>query len=331
MNAKMFTALFLQKVKINLPEILTTLGIGLMGGAVVTAIVKTPAAHAKYLQHKEKIEELKSVIDPDVPADLVAKDIRKERVKMVGDIVKAYWPTALCMTASAAAVISADGIHCKREAILAGQLGTAIAGLKEVADRIEQKYGKEEADKLVYGTKEVEEIETKTNKKTGKTTEITKIREVIDPDTSAKSYLYCIDETSPFFPKQTTYTVEESCALNAMVYSNLLEIQKYFDNELQLVSGHVLMNDILKKLKLTQIYGKTTSQDWIGWFFNTKDANPKYHNHISFGLDDPINERFRAGLERCVYIRLTPDGSIFQELKNARLIESLFERGNDEH
>lgn len=315
-NFKGFLNLFGQKLKIHLPEILTGVGIGAMGGAVVTAIARTPKANADFMQHRRNLDEV-----PMTP-----EETRAEKTQMIVDLVKVYWPTALLFTGGAAAIISADGIHCKREAVLAGQLGTAIAGLKTIADRLEEKYGKDEANKIIYGAKEIEEKEVKTNKRTGKTTEVTKIREVLDPDSSAKSYMFCIDETSPFFPKQVTYTAEESCALNAMVYSNLLEIQRYFDNELQLVSGHVLMNDILKKLKLSQVYGKTTSQDWIGWYFNVKDANPKYHNHIGFGLDDPINERFRAGLERCVWIRLTPDGSIFQELKNARMIKALFER-----
>lgn len=321
-NFKAFMDLLGKKLKIYLPEILTGVGVGAMGGAVVTAIVVTPKAHEKIQEHKEKIEQLRDAAETNPN---VENDIRKEKVKMVADVAKSYWLTALLLTGGAAAVISADGIHCKREATLAGQLGTAIAGLKTISDRLEEKYGKDEADKIIYGTKEIEDKETKTNKRTGKTTELTKIREVIDPKTAEKAFWFCIDDTNPIWPEQKTFTQEEASAQSGMVWRNLVEIEFAFNQRLQR-EGNVLMNPVLKELRLPQIYGKTISYDWLGWFYNTSDCNPKYHNHISFGLDDPINDRFRSGLERCVWIKLTPDGSIFQELKNANLITALFER-----
>lgn len=323
-NVNAFMKLLGQKIKIHLPEILTGAGIAAFSGAVATAIIRTPKAHDEYVSHKEALEEIKA---KDIYDDEKRDEIRKENVKFVGKMVKAYWPTALCMAAGTSAVVCADGIHMKREAVLAGQLGTAVATLKGVADRIEEKYGKEEADKLIYGTKEIEEKEIKKNRKTGKETEVTKIKEVIDRETSEKTLWYCIDDTNPLWPAQKTFTNEEACAHNGMVWHNLCEMEMAYNRRLQ-IGGHVLINDILKDLNLPMVYGgKIARYDWIGWFYNASDANPKYHNHISFGLDDPINDRFKSGLERCVWIKLTPDGSIFQELKDANLIKSLFDMG----
>lgn len=319
-NVNAFMKLLGQKIKIHLPEILTGAGIAAFSGAVATAIIRTPKAHDDYIAHKETLEEIRA---KDIYDDEKREEIRKENVKFVGKMVKAYWPTALCMAAGTSAVVCADGIHMKREAILAGQLGTAVATLKGVADRIEEKYGKEEADKLIYGTKEIEEKEIKKNRKTGKETEITKIREGLDQETAEKELCFCLDETHPFWQVQQTYTYEEGTAQCANMRDNLEQIQRSFQQRLQQMDGYVLLNDILKALHLEQRY----NAEWIGWYYNIKDANPKYHNTISFHIDDPINNRFLQGLERCVWIKLTPDGSIFEELKSASLIKSLFERG----
>lgn len=312
-NVNAFMKLLGQKIKIHLPEILTGAGIVAFSGAVATAIIRTPKANEQFKEHKKRLEEL-----PMTP-----QEEKREKMLMVGDLAKAYWPTALCMTAGISAVVCADGIHMKREAILAGQLGTAVATLKGVADRIEEKYGKEEADKLFYGTKEIEEKETKTNKKTGKTTEVTKIKEVIDRENAEKALWVCLDENHPFWPQQDSYSAEETFLHCRMMKTNLQEIEKYLTQKLQTAEGHVFVNDTLKMIQCKY----AANAEWIGWFYNVKDANPKYHNVISFHLDDPVNDRFNAGLERCVWVKLTPDGNIFQELKGANLIEALFERG----
>ena len=314
-NVKGFLKLLGQKIKIRLPEILTGVGLTAMGGAVATAIIRTPKANEQFREHKRRLEEL-----PMTP-----QEEKREKMLIIGDLAKAYWPTALLFATGTASIICADGIHCKREASLAGLVGVLTAKAKDVADRIEAKYGKEEADKLIYGTKEIEEKEIKKNRKTGAETEITKIREVIDPDTAAKSFWFCIDDTNPIWPAQKTFTAEEASAQNGMVWHNLCEMEMSLNRRLQL-EGNVLLNPVLKELHLPQIYGETARYDWIGWYYNVKDANPKYHNHISFGLDDPVNDKFKAGLERCVWIKLTPDGSIFEELKNANLVKALFER-----
>lgn len=318
-NVNAFMKLLGQKIKIHLPEILTGAGIAAFTGGVVTAIVRTPKAHDQLVEHRETLEGIRS---KDIYDDEKKEEIRKENVKFVGKMIKAYWPTALCMAAGTSAVICADGIHQKREALLAGQLGTAVAGLKEISDRIEAKYGKEEADKLLYGTKEIEEKETKTNKKTGKTTEIAKIKEVVDRENAEKALWICLDDTHPFWQQQDSYTADETALHCRLMKTNLQEIERYLVQKLQ-TDRHVFVNDVLKVIQCKY----AANAEWVGWYYNVKDANPKYHNVINFHIDDPINERFNAGFERCVWVKLTPDGNIFQELKNANLVETLFERG----
>lgn len=320
-NVNAFMKLLGQKIKIHLPEILTGAGVVAFTGGVVTAIVRTPKAYDKLKEHKVTVDIIKN--NTELYEDEKKEGIRKENVKFVGKMIKAYWPTALCMAAGTSAVVCADGIHMKREAILAGQLGTAVATLKGVADRIEEKYGKEEADKLIYGTKEIEEKEVKKNRKTGKETEVTKIKEVIDQENAEKALWVCLDENHPFWPQQDSYSAEETSLHCRMMKTNLQEIEKYLTQKLQTAEGHVFVNDTLKMIQCKY----AANAEWIGWFYNVKDANPKYHNVISFHLDDPVNDRFNAGLERCVWVKLTPDGNIFQELKDANLIEALFERG----
>ena len=118
------------------PELLIGMGIGGMIAAIVTGIRATDAMNKDIEKVKEETKEMPK------------KERQKEVVKTVA---KHQWPTAVIFMMSLLAIVSADKIHCKRNAAMAVMVQASEVAAQEYRNVVREVAGEEKA-------KEVERI-----------------------------------------------------------------------------------------------------------------------------------------------------------------------------
>jgi hypothetical protein len=118
------------------PELLIGVGIGGMIAAIVTAVRATGDMNKDIEKVKEETKEMPK------------KERQKEVVKTVA---KHQWPTAVIFSLSLLAIVSADKIHCKRNAAMAVMVQAAEVATQEYRNVVREVAGEEKA-------KEVERI-----------------------------------------------------------------------------------------------------------------------------------------------------------------------------
>lgn len=114
------------------PQILTGVGILCMGAATIKAIKTAPKA-------KEAITEIEN--DPDLS--------HKEYVKKKTlSLMKYYWPEFLMTFGGAGLIIGGQHISLKRLGVATAIIGSQKEELKELKEKIAEKYGNKELGKL---------------------------------------------------------------------------------------------------------------------------------------------------------------------------------------
>lgn len=296
-------------LKINSPKIFVA-GSVLMGtGACVASSIATWYTKDILEEHNADIEnlhwELKEAKTPDEEKQ-VRKEIMKKYAKTVGLIGANYLPAVTLLGGSV--YCASQGIKQYEKNIAV--LGASCIALKNVLDnakeRMEEKYGAEEAADIFYGTteKEVETVDKKGKKK------IEKVKEY-DP--------YGIVESNPC-----------SILLGEGIESNLSDDRWYdisFIKSLESkytyklnADGYVLVQDIYKDLGVKP--GSKYQHDLWAQYGWVKDQNKidnyirKCHNEgtpvtddgivnansVKLGLDNIVNERYLSGDEPVLWI-----------------------------
>lgn len=124
----------------NSPAILTTLAIGGMGAAIITAI-KQPVDVEEELYELER-EELHKAAEEETD------DIQHPIAPRLKIYAKHYWPTVTLFVTSTAMLVLANKIHAKRAAALMAAYQLTTTNYEDLKKKIVDIYGKKKAQEV---------------------------------------------------------------------------------------------------------------------------------------------------------------------------------------
>lgn len=296
-------------IKSNSPKILVASSMLLGAGACVASGVATWYTKDILEEHNSDIDDLhwdlKSAKTPEEEKEIKV-NIFKRYAKTVAMVGANYLPAAAMMTGSV--ICGTKGIISYEKEIAV--IGAGCLALKSLYDnakeRVEEKYGEEEAAELFYGTKETEK-------------EVT--------DENGNKFLEKVKEYDPYGIIQSN-----PCAilLGEGIESNLTDNLWY---DIQLIKsleskytyilnskGYVLVQDIYKELgvepksryqhDLWSQYGWVKDQNRIDNYINkchldgtpvTDDGIIKA-NSVTLGLDNVVNSKYLEGREPMIWL-----------------------------
>lgn len=222
---------------------------------------------------------------PDFTDENLDRNLAAAKVKMVMDIAKLYAPAATIAAVSIALLTGSHVVLNRRNAAGAAAYAALDKAYRGFQDRVAEKYGDEEADKLRQGVVTVEETTTDDAGKTKK------VKRPVSAGLSP--YAACFTEGNQNWTPQ---------AHNNWFFLNAQE--RYFNDRLQ-GNGYVFLNDVYKALGLPE----TKAGQVVGWMAGEQGRD----GYISFGIDNDRSEKvrdFMAGAEDSIWLDFNVDGDI---------------------
>ena len=283
-------------VKKNIPNITT---IASAVGVIGTLILSARAAYksVKALEeHKKDIEQLHANKNSFEDVKEYNKEVVVVYKNTAKEMIKQYWPAALCAGLTVAGILATNSIHRKRYLTIAGMYSAVYTAYNEYRKRVEDKYGYEAERELYYGTQKEEIITVETDKK-GK--EKTKVETISKPGLDDPAHGLLLIEVGD---KAWFYNRPES------TYYYLLNAQEFLTQTLR-TKGYLFLNDVLRALEKPEI----PEGQIIGWIYDeTKDDTD---NCVDFGLKSGTEnfEFFMSGKNEFVYLTLNHDGTIYDK------------------
>lgn len=284
-------ALILQK---NSPQLL--FGAGILGMASSTVLACRATLRTSDILREAESRELvaKSIIDnPEYTPEKLESDLRTIRNQARIRIIREYIPPAIIFGISLAALAQSNRILTQRNAALAAAYTALEKGFQQYRNRVIEKYGEDEDQRLRYGTQEVELVNPDTNRK----------RKALIAGPDAESiYARFFGPESPYWEKIPDY--------NLM----FLKGRQNYLNDLLKNRGHVFLNEVYEALGLP----KTLEGQVVGWRLSNDKSTD---NYISFGIFDGQEEKIRefmgdpAGV---VLLDFNVDGYILDELERSQ-------------
>ena len=194
------------------PELLIGVGIGGMIAAIVTAVRATDGMNKDIEKVKEETKEMPK------------KERQKEVVKTVA---KHQWPTAVIFMMSLLAIVSADSIHCKRNAAMAVMVQASEVAAQEYRNVVREVAGEEKA-------KEVERIYEERIKDVPTRSEPTNIHII-----TGEEYWIFDEFTNTMFQSNTLVVNAAVNECNARMHEEMYVSLKEFYEEIGIDSSQV--------------------------------------------------------------------------------------------
>lgn len=271
------------------PTAMVVTGTGLLAGAGIHAVVKTPA-------YVERVEEMRYEC---------ARDEAKRKVAI--ETLKTYAPDVAAGACGALMIFGGHGLVHGRYVKAAAAWAAETAAYEEYRNRVIDRYGEEADRDIRYGTEEETYTVTETSKK-GKEKEVEKSRKV---EYGEKAVM-----VSPFnriFSKSTNpnWTGDKLVDRNfVLMHQNYAQFKLENSRD-----GMLFLNDVYKDLG----FPLTFEGQYMGWSYK---KNP--HSKVDFGLFIPDETGTRAVYanqpEDCFVLDFNIDGQIIDELpKEMRL------------
>lgn len=223
----------------------------------------------------EKLKELRN----KPQTEEVKKEIMKEYAKLGCEVVKSSLPVAISFAAGTAGACGVHKVMADRNLALSSAYAAMTTAFNGYRKRVQEKLGTEEESKLRLGTKE------ETDQETG---EVKQKNDILPGDQVL------------IFDKGYSELWTSNQSINKMS----LEARESEANIILRSDGILTYNQVADMLG----YKRTKTGQYIGWVYS-KDKPC----HVSFGLEDPVNDSFRRGLvNRCV-ITLNMQGYILDD------------------
>lgn len=271
----------------NGPTAMVVAGTGILAGAGIHAVVKTPA-------YVERVEEMRYQC---------AHDEAKRKVAI--ETLKTYAPDVAAGVCGAAMIFGGHGIVHGRYVKAAAAWAAETAAYEEYRSRVIDRYGEEADRDIRYGTEEETYTVTETSKK-GKEKEVEKTRKIYHADEAI-----LVSPFSRIFSKSTNpnWTGDKLVDRNF-----LLMKQNYLQFKLE-KNRRLFWNEALIEMD----YEPTFEGQYMGW---SLDKNPNSTVDLGLFKPDPENRRmvWREEGDECYVLDFNIDGQIIDELpKEMRL------------
>lgn len=263
----------------------------LFGVGVVGAIGSTVLACRATLRLEETLSLARNDLDIAYALDHEnysegdrKRDVTVIYVRSAVVVGKLYAPSVLLGVASISALTASHNILSQRNVALTAAYAALDRGFTEYRERVIEKFGEEEDQKLRYDS---EEVTIDSNGKKAK---------VIRAAPGASSiYARFFDEYSKSWSKEPEY--------------NLLFIkcQQNYANDLLKARGHVFLNEVYDMLGIE----RSQAGQIVGWVMSRENDN-----FIDFGVfDGNENTRdFVNGRERSILLDFNVDGVVWDKI-----------------
>lgn len=234
--------------KVYGPELKLGFGLGLIAAGFVMAIkaTKDPAeeiqeAENKLIELHEKKDTHEYVFEPNK----YWTDLGGAYGNLCKGYLKTYGLSALCVIAGTGLIVKSHKDLRDSQVYYAGLAGAFSKELNDLYSRLEDKYGKEETDRLRYGMEE-QEIEVSEKDENGKDKLVKKKVNVISPDYNG-FYTYRWNETSSTYKKNPLLRAAYLEQMNA--YANdILRIRKETSPGKKM--GYLWLNELLTDMDI---------------------------------------------------------------------------------
>jgi hypothetical protein len=277
----------------NSPQFLFVGGVAGMVGSTVLACRATLKLQ-DVLEEAEKELKLPVQVREDHPEKYSDDDQRKDTViiyiRTSAKIARMYAPAIVLGAASIGMLTKSHNILNERNAALTAAYAALDKGFREYRQRVVDKYGEEEDQRLRYETEIV--VEQRAGKEKPDT------RERVGPG-AASVYARFFDQLSANWSKQPEYN------------KLFLRCQQNYANDLLQMRGHVFLNEVYRMLGLPHSKAGAV----VGWL-RSQDGD----NYIDFGVftndgSDKVRD-FVNGYEGSVLLDFNVDGVIYDKIED---------------
>lgn len=246
----------------------------------------------------DKIEEARKTL-PDEKYSF--RDYNSDKFKLVcqtgGKLLRLYGPALALGSVSLACILGSHGIMVKRNQAMGAAYVALQKAYDEYQERVEKKYGKDEAFNLKNGIEQrvvesVAEDGTKTEQK----------HNYISSE-SISEYAKIFDETNVNFSKDPEANLV------------FLRSQQNWANDRLQSRGHMFLNEVYDMLG----FPRTTAGQIVGWIYDPK--NPNIDSVVDFGIYDDVyrseaKRDFINNKQPAVLLDFNVDGPIFEKIEN---------------
>ena len=272
------------------PEILVVsgvIGVVVAGVMACKATLKVDEIIDEHKENMDKIREVGAEDRDDYTQEDVKKDTTIQYVHTAGKLLKLYGPALLIAILSIVAIFASNGILRKRCVATAAAYTAVNNAFKAYRQRVIEKYGEEEDQKLYFGTDTVEitEVDEK-----GKTKKIKK--EVAE-----------VNDYIKYFTKTNNNWNDDP---NLVQY--FFDMQTAYFNKILMTRGNLTLNEVYRGLGLQE----TDDGMVVGWIFDRN--NPEgdncvhiYNREVEIPNEDGVYEKAYA-------LDFNVDGLIYNKL-----------------
>lgn len=311
-------------LKRKAPDILFTSGVALVIGGTVAACVKTPKVVEIVEDAKDELDYIKNEYENE-SVEVNSESVSMSKAEYQKELIKVYSKTAgkVAVELAPAIALEAGGIILltKSHRILKNEKAAAAAmaaGFKKAYDslysNVKEKYGKEEADRMKFGVKQVECEEVVGKTKDGKD-KVKKVTEevIFDNPCEYSPYARFFDETCEgFYADNPNYNLKF-----------LLDVQCMMNDKLK-KDKFVFLNDVYGALGMEKVFPEGQTHGWL--YDNSKSEGD---NFIDFGIHNykRPNRRFVNGYEPIVLLDFNCEGNIIDKINSGWALGGGFRSG----
>ena len=266
----------------------------MVGGIACSAAGTVTACMATYNHIDDILDTCKANLEAaeELPEEEVGKEKLKVIAGTIGQMAKTYAIPAALSTAGYAGIIYANHIQEQRQAVLSEALTSVGAAYAAYKKRIEERFGKENAEAALLNANDAEITVDNGDGKKPKKEKV----EMVESENLAE-----VDPFSFFFD-----ATSRNWTTNAEYNKSFLILMERECNHILRMEGSLMLSEVLKKLDLPV----TKASLVAGW---VKDNEEISDNYVDFGLSDIRNaatRRFVNGIEDVVLLRMNCSANV---------------------
>lgn len=291
-------------------EICTGIAVVTSVTAVVTTVKATKDVLPELNEHKRNIETIKShktedgkyyhntsegeavEYTGDEAAQVYRKDITTEYARTGLTVAKRFAIPVVLEITAVATIISSNKISRKKNAALAGSLSALQVAYDKYRQNVIETVGPEKERDIRLGLHKEKITEEETDEN-GKTKNVKKDVDVVDPSKIADPFTYIYDESADDFNKSRG------------VNRQTLMIKQCYLNDYLVIHKRITVNRVLEELGLSHYCSDLGAV--YGWVYD-ESGEKGTQNCIKLHIED--NARFMGNYDPSCIVTLTPDGDI---------------------
>lgn len=291
--------------KVYSPEIKLGFGLGLifMGFVMTIKATKNPAEEIEEAENElVDLHEQKDEIEFHEGGTGYNRRLIGAYRKLGMGYVKTYALPAMCLAAGTGLIIKSHMDLRESQIYYAGVAGAMSKEINDIYARVEEKYGKEEADRLVKGM-EQREIEVVEKDENGKDKLVKKTVNVISPDWNG-FYTYRWTPLSNTYKKNRLLRQAYLDSMN-QYYNDILALRRETSPK---KIGHVFLQEVLKDFDLDL----REEGQYVGWL--SMDNNVYGDGYVEITEITAYETNAAGILEEVSLLSFNVDGNILPTL-----------------